>query len=146
MQASRRHLYTLLMAGLLSAPLRAAIAQPARPGKPHKVVIQVSDADPAKWALALNNASNIQQDLGADQVAIEIVAYGPGIGLLKLESVLGARVSEAIAAGVSVQACENTLRNQKLVRDDMLPRIGYVPSGVVQLMKRQQEGYAYIRP
>ena len=127
---------------LLLAPLGAAQAQ----GKPHRVVIQVSDADPTKWALALNNAGNVQQDLGADQVAIEIVAYGPGIGLLKLESVLGARLGEAIAAGVSVQACENTMRNQKLVRDDMLPGIGYVPSGVVQLMKRQKEGWAYIRP
>ena len=141
----RRKMSISLM-GLLLIPLCAPQAQPAAQGKPNKVVIQVSDADPAKWALALNNAGNIQQDLGADQVDIEIVAYGPGIGLLKLESVLGARVSEAIAAGISVQACENTLRNQKLVRDDMLPKIGYVPSGVVQLMKRQQEGDAYIRP
>ena len=145
----RRRL-SITLTGLLLAPLLgrmgAAQAQPAAHGKPHRVVIQVSDADPAKWALALNNASNIQQDLGADQVAIEIVAYGPGIGLLKLESVLGARISEAIAAGVSVQACENTMRNQKMVQGDMLPGIGYVPSGVVQLMKQQKEGWAYIRP
>ena len=145
----RRRL-SITLTGLLLAPLLgrmgAARAQPAAHGKPHRVVIQVSDADPAKWALALNNASNIQQDLGADQVAIEIVAYGPGIGLLKLESVLEARISEAIAAGGSVQACENTMRNQKMVQGDMLPGIGYVPSGVVQLMKRQKEGWAYIRP
>ena len=38
------------------------------------------------------------------------------------------------------------MRNQKLVRDDLLPRIGYVPSGVVQLMRRHKQGYAYIRP
>lgn len=68
------------------------------------------------------------------------MAYGPGIGLLKLESVAGTRVAEAVAAAVSVLACENTLRNQKLVQGDMLPRIGYVPSGVVQLMRRQKEG------
>jgi intracellular sulfur oxidation DsrE/DsrF family protein len=47
---------------------------------------------------------------------------------------------------VRVFACENTMTNQKLVRADMLPRIAYVPSGVVQLMQRQQQGYAYIRP
>lgn len=140
----RRTMLIALM-GLLLAPLGAVQAQPSA-GKPHKVVIQVSDADPTKWTLALNNASNIQQDLGADQVAIEIVAYGPGIALLKLESVAGARVADALAAGISVQACENTMRNQKLVQGDMLPKIGYVPSGVVQLMKRQKEGYAYIRP
>jgi len=145
MALSRRTL-SLALPGLLLAPLGAPQAQPATPGKPHKVVIQVSDADPAKWGLALNNASNIQQELGADQVAIEILAYGPGIALLKLESVAGTRVAEALAAGVSLQACENTMRNQKLVREDMLPKIGYVASGVVQLMRRQKEGYAYIRP
>ena len=145
MSRLRRTMSITLMT-LLLAPLAAAQAQPAAQGKPHKVVIQFSDADQAKWNLALNNASNVQQDLGADQVAIEIVAYGPGIGLLKLESVAAGRVAEALAAGISVQVCENTMRNQKLVQADMLPKIGYVDSGVVQLMKRQKEGYAYIRP
>ena len=46
-----------------------------------RVVFQVSDADPAKWNLALNNARNVQQDLGQDNVQIEIVAYGPGLGI-----------------------------------------------------------------
>jgi intracellular sulfur oxidation DsrE/DsrF family protein len=43
-------------------------------------------------------------------------------------------------------ACENTMKAQKLVYADMLPKIGYVPAGVVELMKKQREGYAYIRP
>ncbi len=145
----KRRIFAQAAAATLSATFLIAVEAQntgATPQKHHKIVIQVSDADPAKWNLALNNASNIQQDLGSDQVAIEIVAYGPGIGLLKLESVAGARVAEALAAGITVQACENTMRNQKLVREDMLPKIGYVPSGVVQLMKRQKEGWAYIRP
>jgi len=56
------------------------------------------------------------------------------------------RVAEALAAGVHVVACENTMRAQKLTQADMLPRIGYVPAGVVELMKRQQQGWAYLRP
>src|SRR6202165_1262001 len=79
-----------------------------------KVVIQVSDGDQAKWNLALNNARNIQTDLGAANVDIEIVAYGPGIGMLKSDSVVGNRVEEAGKAGVKVIACENTMRGQKL--------------------------------
>ena len=46
---------------LLAAPLPAAAADPA--GKA-RVVLQVSDPDPAKWNLALNNAKNLQNDLG----------------------------------------------------------------------------------
>jgi len=111
-----------------------------------KVVIQVSDADAAKWNLALNNAKNVQSSYGADKVSVEIVTYGPGIGMLKMESPVGNRVDEAKAAGVSIVACQNTMKNMKLTSDDMLPNTSYVPSGVVELMEKQQQGYAYIRP
>jgi uncharacterized protein len=112
----------------------------------NRVVIQVSGAEPAKWNLALNNARNIQTDLGAANVDIEIIAYGPGIGMLKSDSVVGNRVEEAGKAGVKLIACENTMRGQKLAQADMLSGIGYVPAGVVTLMQRQQQGWAYIRP
>lgn len=88
----------------------------------------------------------IQQDLGKGQVEIEIVAYGPGLGMLKLDSEVGGRVTEAIGEGVSVVACENTMANQKITRDDMLPKIGYVKAGVVEIMQKQQQGYAYVGP
>jgi len=143
---ARRNLILSTLGVLLLTPMAGANAQTAFAERPHKVVFQVSDAEPAKWNLALNNARNVQQDLGSDKVAIEIVAYGPGIGMLKLDSVAGARVAEAMASGMSVVACENTMRNQKITREDMLPKIGYVGAGVVQLMARQKEGYAYIRP
>ncbi|HLX30331.1 MAG TPA: DsrE family protein [Casimicrobiaceae bacterium] len=114
--------------------------------KPNRVVMQVSDADPAKWNLALNNAHNLQSDLGAANVEIEIVAYGPGIGMLKAESVVGNRIADALGKGVKVEACENTMRGQKLQKSDMLDRIGYVPAGVVEIMQKQQQGWAYLRP
>lgn len=110
------------------------------------VVFQVSDNDPAKWNLALNNARNVKQEFGDKPVQIEIVAYGPGIGMLKADSPTANRVSEAIASGIQVVACQNTMKAQKLTPADMNPTVGYVPAGVVELMKRQQQGWAYIRP
>lgn len=115
-------------------------------GPQDRLVIQVSDSDPAKWNLALNNARNAFSDLGKDNVQIEIVAYGPGIGMLKWEAVTASRVEEAIKSGISIVACENTMTAQKLDKDDMNGAVSYVPAGVVQLMRRQQEGWAYIRP
>jgi uncharacterized protein len=110
------------------------------------LVIQVSDADTGKWNLALNNAKNVQNAFGADKVAIEIVAYGPGIGMLKLDSAVANRIDESKKAGIEIVACQNTMKNMKLTADDMLPNTSYVPSGVVELIKKQKEGYAYIRP
>jgi len=130
-----------LLAGLSTAAAQAPSAAPRS-----KVVIQVSDGETAKWNLALNNARNIQADLGAANVDIEIVAYGPGIGMLKLDSPVANRVGEASADGVKILACENTMKGQKLARSDMLTGIGYVGAGVVEIMQRQQQGWSYLRP
>src|SRR5678810_238909 len=61
-----------------------------------RVIFQVSDADPAKWNLALNNAKNVQEDLGKDNVQIEIVAYGPGLAMLKADSKVADRLAGAL--------------------------------------------------
>ena len=109
-----------------------------------KVVFQVSDGDLAKWNLALNNAKNVQKDRKG--AIIEIVVYGPGIGMLKADSEVAERVGEAVDSGVKVVACGNTMKSQNLTKDDMNSKIGYVQAGVVELMDRQMEGYSYIRP
>ncbi len=110
------------------------------------VVIQVSDKDSGKWNLALNNAKNVQKDLGADKVQIQIVVYGPGISMLKSDATIANRVSEAVKSGIKIVACENTMKNLKLKHEDMNPDISYVPAGVTELMKKQMAGWAYIRP
>jgi intracellular sulfur oxidation DsrE/DsrF family protein len=119
---------------------------PAANAQQYKVVLQVSDADPAKWNLALNNARNIQQDLGKANVDIEIVAYGPGLGMLKAESKVADRLAEALDNNVGLMACENTMRNTKVKRADMYGGVSYVDAGVVHIMKRQRESWAYVRP
>jgi len=135
-----------MLATLALAATLAATAGTQPIPQRNRVVIQVSDGDASKWNLALNNARNLQTDLGESNVEIEIVAYGPGIGMLKLDSPVGNRIGEARDAGVKVMACENTMKAQKLGRADMLSGIGYVGAGVVEIMQRQQEGWAYLRP
>ena len=133
----------LLVLALVVASF-AAQAQPVP--QRNRVLIQVSDGDAAKWNLALNNARNLQADLGASNVQIEIVAYGPGIGMLKMDSPVADRIAAAKDAGVTILACENTMKGQKLAREDMLGGIGYVAAGVIEIMQKQQEGWAYLRP
>ncbi|MFP5406935.1 MAG: DsrE family protein [Gammaproteobacteria bacterium] len=141
----RRALFPAAVAGVAISTLPAAARAQPDPAK-NRVVVQVSDNDPGKWGLALNNARNIQVELQADTVEIEIVVYGPGISMLEAESPLAQRISAALESGVKIVACENTMRSRHLTHADMLPDIGYVPSGVVELIRKQQQGYAYIRP
>jgi intracellular sulfur oxidation DsrE/DsrF family protein len=135
----------------LALPLTAGGADTAKSpgavaGAKQRVIFQVSDNDPRKWNLALNNIRNVQEDLGKGNVEIELVAYGPGLPMLTLESEVSNRIADALAQGVNVVACENTMFNTKVKREDMLPNIGYVKAGVVELMVKQQQGYSYIRP
>lgn len=132
--------HALVTALLCAAPV-LALAEPES-----HVVLQVSDNSPAIWTQALNNARNIQQMLGKGNVAIEIVVFGQGISMVKFDSPLGELVGKAIDSGVDVVVCENTLRGNKLTKDDMLDKVKYTPAGVVAIMKRQKEGWAYIKP
>ncbi len=140
----REFLAIASVAGL--AMLAPVAAQAQTSAVKYKAVLQVSDGDPQKWNLTLNNAKNVQDDLGASAVDLEVVVYGPGIGMLKLESPVAVRVAEALRSGVKVVACENTMKGQHLEQSDMLPEIAYVRAGVVELIVRQRDGYAYIRP
>lgn len=155
MQAWKRLAAALALAMLGFAPYAQsadtqaapkAAKAPAKKAAHYRLVLQVSDADPGKWNLALNNAENVQQALGKANVTIEIVAYGPGIGMLKSDSKVADRLAQALDNNVVLDACQVTMRKQKLEKADMYPGISFVPAGVVHIMQRERQGWQYIRP
>ena len=120
----------------------------------HKVVIHVDENDAQRMNLALNNAQNVTKhyrDQGED-VEIEIVAYGPGLHMLREDtSPVKARIVTFAATyeNVSFRSCGNTFEamTKKEGKEPPLLDIAEpVPSGVVHLMERQEQGWSYIRP
>lgn len=133
----------LIAAGLLS--LLPAVQSADQRAK-EKVIVQVSDGDPKTWSQALNVVKNIKHAYGKDNVEVEVVAFGSGIGMLRMESEVGNRIEDTVQSGTHVYACQNTMRGIKLTKDDMLGGIGYVPAGVVEIINKQRQGWAVIRP
>lgn len=129
------------------APAPAPAALAAAPAETHKerAIFAVSDADPQKWNLTLGNIANAIEGLGAESADIELVVYGPGIAMLKKDSVVAGRLAEALKSGVRVAACQNSMRGFHLDAADLVPGVTPVPSGVVELIRRQHSGYAYVR-
>jgi intracellular sulfur oxidation DsrE/DsrF family protein len=124
----------------------AQIGKVPTPAGKQGVVIQVSDDSPKTWNQALNVIRNIQAAYGKDKVDIELVAFGNGIGILKADSVVANRIDDALGAGTHVYACENTMRGRKLQKDDMNPKISYVPAGIIEMIEKQQAGWSVVRP
>jgi uncharacterized protein len=126
-----------------------AFAEPGKVAPPagkEGIVIQVSDDNPKTWAQALNVVRNIQNAYGKDKVQVELVAFGHGIGILKADSTLANRVDDTVAGGTVVYACMNTMRGYKISKDDMNPRIAYVPAGIIEIIEKQKAGWAVVRP
>ena len=147
-----RILHTLFacLAISLAAVANAADTPPGATGNPAakqmRVVMQISENQPAVWNLALNNIRNVQHELGAKNVDVEVVAYGPGLAMLRDDSLTANRVQEAMATGVRFVACRNTMQNQKITEAQLIPGIGYAQAGVIEIITKQMEGYAYLRP
>jgi intracellular sulfur oxidation DsrE/DsrF family protein len=129
-----------------AAIVALVLAYGAAAGERQYVVMQINDDDATHWRQALGSVRNLLTDVGKDNVQIEIVAYGPGIHMLRFDSVVGPQLADLSRDGVWLRACGNTLAALKLRPGDLHAGVEIVPSGVVEILKRQKEGWAYIKP
>ena len=111
----------------------------------HKVVVQLNTSDTLVWHGALKNISNLQTALGPN-TQIELVAHGSGIGILiDGKTTQKTKIAELAASGVLFKACENTIRERKIDRSTILTQAGTVPSGVAEVVLKQEAGWAYLK-
>lgn len=147
-----KHLFvtTLLVAGLAGwLGVREASADrdtPVSGGKTmFKAVVHVNFDDAERQKHGLKNVSNMLKEV--KEADIEVVCHGGGIGLVVKEKTAHAAEVERLAkAGVRFAACENTMREKGIKKDDLLPGVATVPSGAVEVVRKQQEGYGYFKP
>jgi len=115
----------------------------------HKVVIQSSSADPELQNLALVIAGNLQKHYGMDNIDIELVAYGPGLGILTKDNANAQKVKSLLDHNIKFSACEGTLKfmeSQNGKRPQLVPGVGTVPDGVARVVDLQEQGYSYVYP
>ena len=111
-----------------------------------RAVVHVNFAEPERQKHGLRNVSNMLQAEGGKGEVV-VVCHGPGIGLLvKGKTAGGEEVEKLMKDGVRFAACENTMREKAIARDDLLPGVATVPSGAAEVVRKQQEGYGYFKP
>lgn len=114
----------------------------APPG--YRVVFQLDDANPDKHEAVLRNVRNTVADLGPD-VSVLVVAHGPGLGLLTGASGFADQLAGLVGQGVAFAACGNTMRRQEVPESALLPDVTVVSSGIGEVVRRQHDGWAYVR-
>src|SRR5690606_36505354 len=112
--------------------------------KKHKVVMQVSKVDPAAQLKVIGQINNILKALPDTQ--IEVVCHSEGLPMLvTAQSKVAAQVKALHEQGVVFAACENTMKRNKLTKEDLLPESITVPSGLAEIILKQEADWAYIK-
>jgi intracellular sulfur oxidation DsrE/DsrF family protein len=140
-----------VLTALMAPAVAQGVPEPPIKDKPfaeYHLVLQLSDRDEAKQALVLSVANNLLKKYDPDKIAIEVVAFGPGIDLLRAESPNRARVDSLISQGVQFDICMNTVdtleREGKHV--DINPKAVKVQVGVARILALVAKGYTLVRP
>jgi intracellular sulfur oxidation DsrE/DsrF family protein len=146
----------LRLLGVAAALVLAAPAFAADNVKTHRIAIQVDQNDPALMNLVLNNVSNLMEYYHSkgEQAQIEVVAYGPGLNMLREDkSPVKERLKHikdgSFPLSVSFSACGNTKKNMEKAEGHpitIIAQASVVPAGVVRLTELQEQGWSYIRP
>ncbi|MCF8128298.1 MAG: TerB family tellurite resistance protein [Deltaproteobacteria bacterium] len=117
-------------------------------GKMTKVVFHLDVDEEKRLVMALNNMDNLLKVIPEADASVCLVANGSAVGLFeqKRGAVHGPRVTELAGKGVRFMLCNNSLTNLNLDSGAMLSGCEIIKAGIMELIQRQSDGYAYIKP
>lgn len=111
----------------------------------HRIIMQLSSNDTLVWKGLMNNLRNLKAGWG-DSVAIEVVVHGPGLDLLtRNKTTQQGQITQFKKAGISFQACENSMLERKVPKEAMIAEAGYVKMAMAEIVRKQEEGWSYIK-
>ena len=132
-----------LTASPLAPRIAGGVARAA--DQPYRVVFDLTSRDTldqkavVRWIHEISTAS--------PDVQIEVVMYGKGFELVMPERsyLLSDVQADAKKPNVKFTVCEIAMKNNKIERGQMIEEVQTVPDGIHEIVKKQQEGWGYIK-
>jgi intracellular sulfur oxidation DsrE/DsrF family protein len=138
----------LALAALAVAPAEATHSKEY--GKKHKIFYHLNEAGNAKAIAVLTNIQNHVDTVGWPNIeALELVVHGPALRTFlakDLDPEVKGKLEKLMAGGLKIDACQITLKRQKVELRELIEGLTAVPSGVARVMELQELGYAYVKP
>ena len=128
----------------LYATVGAAPA-PATTAEKHRVVFQVTADGDEQWEAVIGNVENLRAAFGPENTQVQVVAHGKGLGMLLATNAALRERMQKLNDGVVFAACENTMRKKKVTKEQLLPFVTTVDSGVAEVVRKQEQGWSYIK-
>jgi len=114
--------------------------------KKYRVVWQVTAKTPEQWEAMQLNVENFRESVGAANSEVTVIVHGNGIGMVQTSNAAQAeRMKKLMTEGVKFMACENTMKRKKISKEEIMPGVGFVDSGVAEVVRLQTDGWAYIK-
>lgn len=113
-----------------------------------RVVFHLDWNDRDTLTMALNNIFNLLKDPFGAGAVVHVLANGQAVKLFEkqADAPAASRIAELQGKGVRFQLCNNALANAGLKLDELIEGCEAVPAGIPELIRLQQEGFAYIKP
>jgi uncharacterized protein len=131
----------LLLAGM---PLKAQSQASDVDLAEHKIVFQLTSGDTTVHKMLVRQLGNVL--VAAPNSKVEVVCHGPGIAMLtSLTTIVHPKIIDLKKKGIEFVVCENTLAERKVSKTEIIPEAGFVKAGIIEIVKKQEEGWSYIR-
>jgi len=115
--------------------------------KAYKAIYMIDVKDPYVINKTLRNINNALNDPRLKgKLQVELIAFSDGVAAYLKSSPYEQKLKDLISKGVLIAQCANTLKEKNMQRSELFDFIGLVPSGNGELIIRQAEGWAIIKP
>jgi uncharacterized protein len=111
----------------------------------HRIVMQLTSKDTLAHKSLLKQLNNLKDGWG-DDVDIVVVCHGPGIDFMRTAMTpYRNEIYRTKERGIRFIVCENSLKERKVAKEEILPDMDYVKMGIGEIVIRQEQGWSYIK-
>lgn len=109
-------------------------------------MLHIDSGEESRFRLVARNCANYLKALPEEKFELVVVANGTGVTLFSGHDELRELAEPLMARGVRFKICANALADNNIDPVHLWPGCLVVPAGLVEIVKLERSGYAYIKP
>lgn len=115
--------------------------------KHYNALYVINESDENKIKAIIRNVGNALEDPRLKgKLEVELLAFGGGVEMFKKNNSYELALAALKDKGVVMVMCENTLKEKKIAKSELFDFVNYTPSANGEIILREYEGWAVVKP